>query len=508
MNVNENHKDDLQGDTKANTVNNRSLLSEKSMPDAFIILFFIVMLAAIATHFIPAGYYQVALDPVTEQMKIVANSFQFAEQQRGVPLFAEGGNIGFLNFAFEGMVSGDKWGSAIGVMMFIILTGGAFGIIMKTRAIDNGILALIEKTQKLEKAFIPILFLLFSLAGAIFGMGEEAIAFCIVLFPLMRAIGYDGITTVLVTYVATQIGFATSWMNPFSVAIAQGIAGLPLMSGLEFRVVLWSVFTLIGVVFTMRYAHRIKLQPELSPCFNKHSSAHNDAQHEQAVGRFTAIDGVLLSGFLLGIVWVIWGVIARGYYIPELASQFFTLGCVIGFIAVLGKRLTVNEVADAFKSGAQDLLPAAMIVGMAKGIVIILGGDDAAQPSVLNTVLFYAGQSLADLPKEISAVCMFAFQSIFNFFIASGSGQAALTMPIMAPLADIIGLSRQVAVLAFQLGDGLTNVIIPTSAALIGCLGVTNIDWFVWAKFIWRFMLLLAGVAITFMVSAVMLNIS
>ncbi len=506
MNIDQvNNESSSLDNSHTNEMKNTSLVSEKSMPDAFIILFFIVMLAAIATHFIPAGFYQVELDPITNTTKLIAGSFQFAEQQAGVPLFAEGGNIGFLNFAFEGMVSGDKWGSAIGVMMFIILTGGAFGIIMKTHAIDNGILALIEKTQKLEQAFIPILFVLFSFAGAVFGMGEEAIAFCIVLLPLMRAIGYDGITTVLVTYVATQIGFATSWMNPFSVAIAQGIAGLPLMSALEFRVVLWTVFTILGVVFTMRYARKIKKHPSLSPCYD---SSQEALIHSDNKASFTAVDSVLLTTFLVGILWVIWGVVARGYYIPEIASQFFTLGCVIGFVAIIGKRLKVNEVADAFKSGAKELLPAAMIVGMAKGIVIILGGDQASEPSVLNTVLYYAGNLLAELPKALSAVCMFIFQSVFNFFIASGSGQAALTMPIMAPLSDIIGLQRQVAVLAFQLGDGLTNIIIPTSAALIGCLGVTNIDWFVWAKFIWRFMLLMACVAMAFMVSAVMLNIT
>jgi len=488
------------------TVNSHSeLVSEKSMPDALVILFFIVMLSAIATHFIPQGFYEVVLDPETNKTKLVADSFQFVGFTSGVSVFAEKGNIGFFNFAFEGMVSGDKWGSAIGVMMFIILTGGAFGIIMRTRAIDNGILALIEKTKRMEQAFIPILFILFSVAGAIFGMGEEAIAFCIVLLPLMRAIGYDGITTVLVTYVATQIGFATSWMNPFSVAIAQGIAGLPLMSGLEFRLVLWTVFTAIGVGFTMRYASKIKAQPELSPCFNTQLPKPSEQLNKVS---FSPIDGLLLMTFLSGIIWVIWGVVARGYYIPELASQFFTMGCVIGLIAVLGKRLKVNDVADSFKSGAKELLPAAMIVGMAKGIVIILGGDNASEPSVLNTILYYAGQGLADLPQTVSAICMFLFQSVFNFFIASGSGQAALTMPIMAPLADIIGLSRQIAVLAFQLGDGLSNIIIPTSAALIGCLGVTNIDWFVWAKFISRFMLIMASVAIIFMALAVFVNLT
>jgi uncharacterized ion transporter superfamily protein YfcC len=482
-----------------------AISKEKAMPDAFIILFFVVMLVAIATHFIPAGKFDV-LQKGNETV-LVADSFQFVEEAPKVTLFAENGEVGFFNFAFEGMVSGDRNGSAIGVMMFIILTGGAFGIIMQTGAIDNGVLALIKKTQRLEVIFIPLLFVLFSLAGAIFGMGEEAIAFCIVLLPLMIAIGYDGITTVLVTYVATQIGFAASWMNPFSVAIAQGIAGVPLMSGMEYRIAMWVVFTLIGLIFTMRYAASIKADPTLSPSY------HTDRSHaEQAPtikdSDFTYTDGIILLTFLLGIIWVIWGVLARQYYIPEIASQFFTLGCVVGVVSVFLKRLTVNQVAASFKKGAQELLPAAMIVGMAKGIVILMGGDDASTPSVLNTVLYYASQAIGDLPATLSATLMFVFQSIFNFFIASGSGQAALTMPLMAPLSDLVGVSRQVAVLAFQLGDGLTNIIIPTSAALIGCLGVAKVDWLVWARFISKFMMLIMTIAIAFIVTAVLINLN
>lgn len=481
--------------------------SAKSMPDAFIILFFVVLIAAIATHIIPAGKFETTVDDQTGKTVLASDSYQQVENYQGVPMFAEGGNIGFLNFAFEGMVSGDKWGSAIGVMMFIILTGGAFGIVMKTGAVDNSVLALIAKTQKLEVLFIPILFTLFSLGGAIFGMGEEAIAFCIVLLPLMLAIGYDGITTVLVTYVATQIGFAASWMNPFSVAIAQGIADVPLMSGMEFRIGMWCIFTLIGVIFTMRYASMIKEQPQKSPNYHVEKDDRNSSTTAIS-NTFDKADIAILLGFFAAIVWVIWGVIARGYYIPEIASQFFTMGVFIGVIAVFFKRLTVNQAADAFKHGAKELLPAAMIVGMAKGIVIILGGDQADQPSVLNTILFGASNVIGDLPTVLSAQLMFVFQSVFNFFIASGSGQAALTMPLMAPLADLVGVSRQIAVLAFQLGDGLTNIIIPTSASLIGCLGVARIDWLVWAKFISKFMLLMMFVAAFFIMIAVLINFS
>lgn len=482
------------------------------MPDALVILFFIMVLAALASHFIPAGSFQLLEPaPVAEgaaklKGKLDPASFTFAEETgSGVPLFAEGGEIGFFNYAFEGLVSGNKWGSAVGVVMFILITGGAFGILMKTGAIHNGILALIARTRKLEFLFIPILFGLFSLGGAVFGMGEEAIAFCIVLLPLMLALGYDAITTVLVTYVATQIGFATSWMNPFNVAIAQGIAEIPLFSGQELRMVMWLVFTLFGIVFTMRYASKVKANPQLSLSYQSDSKLRTQ-QNNQVQAKYSTLDSVILMLFFAGLGWIIWGVTARQYFIPEIASQFFTIGVVIGIAAVIGRRLTVNEVADGFKQGAADLLPAALIVGMAKGIVLLLGGDNPENPSVLNTLLYYSAQSLQDLPNYLSAWLMLIVQSVINFFVSSGSGQAALTMPLIAPLSDLIGLSRQIAVLAFQLGDGLTNCIIPTSAALIGCLGAVRLDWAIWLKFVWRLQLYLFGLASVFMLVAVAIN--
>lgn len=480
-----------------------------SMPDAFIILFFVMILAAVASHLVPAGSFTM-LEPAPAvegaaklKSKIDPNSFTLQhDAAQGAPLFAEGGGIGFFNYAFEGLVSGDKWGSAVGVIAFILLTDGAFGIIMKTGAIHNGILALIAKTQRMDFLFIPLMFSLFSLGGAIFGMGEEAIAFCIVLLPLMLALGYDAITTVLVTYVATQIGFATSWMNPFNVSIAQGIAEIPLMSGKELRIVMWAVFTLFGIIFTMKYAGKIKAKPELSLSFASDQKLRS-AQNESAKSQYNSLDSIILLAFFAGLVWIIWGVTTRQYYIPEIASQFFTLGVVIAIIAVIGRRFSMNDAADGFKQGAAELLPAALIVGMAKGIVLLLGGDNAESPSVLNTLLYYSGQALDGLPAYLSAWLMLVIQSVINFFVASGSGQAALTMPLIAPLADLVGLSRQIAVLAFQLGDGLTNCIIPTSAALIGCLGVVRLDWTIWLRFVWKLQLCLFALASAFMFIAV-----
>lgn len=476
---------------KTNTV------SASRMPDAFVILFFVVLAAWLLTFFVPAGSFDVEM--VDGRQAIVANSFKVSDQaQSAAPLFAEGGQVGFFNFAFEGMVSGDKWGSAIGVMMFILITGGAFGIMMSTGSIHRGMLAFIEKTRRFESLFLPLLFLVFSLGGAVFGMGEEAIAFCLVLHPLMTSLGHSPVITVFVTYVATQVGFACSWMNPFSVAIAQGIAGIPLLSGSGFRMAMWAVFTLVGMAMVSVYSRRLR---QNSPATNNSvQTAEGLSIGEQA---FDVADKAVFAVFIAAIVWVVWGVVARGYYIPEIASQFFTMGIAVAIVAVISKKQSINQCADAFKSGAQQLLPAALIVGMAKGIVLVLGGDKAGEDSVLNTLLFYASEMSSGTSESVSALFMLAFQSVFNFFIASGSGQAALTMPLMAPLADLLGMSRQIAVLAFQLGDGLTNIFIPTSASLIGCLGAVGLDWSQWAKFALKVTLIFLALAAAFMLLAV-----
>lgn len=491
-------------------MNKESNLANR-MPDAFVILFGVVLLAALMTWVIPAGYFETAdVTKIVDGQEVTRTliqpeSFKTIEASAGVAVFSGGSEPGFINYAFEGMVSGDRNGSAVGVVAFILIVGGAFGIVMHSGAVNNGIMALIKTTKGADIVVIPLMFFLFSFAGAIFGMGEEAIAFCIVLTPLVIALGYDAITAVLITYVATQIGFATSWMNPFSIAIAQGIADIPVLSGADFRIAMWVVFTLVGIVFTMRYGSKIKANPQQSLSY--HTDAHFREQQQQEIDfPFNRIDTLILLTLLAGISWVIWGVVVHEYYIPQIATQFFAMGLVVGIICVVSGRMTVNGVSEAFQNGAKELLPAALIVGMAKGIVLLLGGDDATTPSVLNTILHYAGAAMSGVSETGSAIFMYIFQSIFNFFLASGSGQAALTMPLMAPLSDLVGVSRQIAVLAFQLGDGLTNIIIPTSASLIGCLGVARLDWSTWARFAWKLFLLLFAMSITTMVIAVMVG--
>ena len=488
--------------------------STSRMPDAFVILFFVILLAGLVAWLVPAGTFETK-EIVTSNgaVKTVldADSFTYVEESHGFVLFDGTGNsTGIANYAFDGMVSGDKWGAAVGVITFILIVGGAFGIVMQTGAINNGIMALIKRYQHADNLLLPALFLLFSLGGAIFGMGEEAIAFCIVLVPLMTAMGYNGIMAVLVTYVATQIGFATSWMNPFSVAIAQGIADVPLMSGQSFRMAIWALFTAFGLVFTLRYAKQLKTQPHTNDISSSTLNTRIESPQEdtEQAHTFSVTDKLILVAFFVSICWVMWSVIVHAYYIPQIASQFFCMGIVIGAIAWFGGRMRLNDISAAFVSGAQSLLPAALIVGMAKGIVLVLGGDDVTSPSVLNTLLHHTGTALAKTGSVVSAWLMLLFQSVFNFFIASSSGQAAITMPLMAPLSDLVGVTRQVAVLAFQLGDGLTNLIIPTSASLIGCLGVAGVSWTTWVKFIAKFCACLFALASLTVITAVLIGFS
>ena len=384
------------------------------------------------------------------------------------------------------MVSGDKWSAAIGVMIFLLIVGGSFGVMFRTGAIENAITATISHTQSKEVLIIPILFILFSLGGAIFGMSEEAIPFVMIVVPVVIMMGYDSITGIMITYGATQIGFATSWMNPFSVAVAQGISGIPVMSGSGLRIFAWIFFTAFGIVFTIIYANKVKKNPtssisyESDEYFRKNSEGKNVSDIKLGTG-----DYLIIAVLFATVIWVVWGVVARGYYIPELTSQFFVMGLVSGIIGVIFKMndMKVNDMATSFQKGASDLLGAALVVGMAKGILIVLGGADPSVPSALNTVLNAAANAIGDLPPAISAWFMYIFQSIFNFFVVSGSGQAALTMPLMAPLSDLVGVTRQVAVLAFQFGDGFSNLVVPTSGALIGAIGAAKLDFGKWFKF-------------------------
>ena len=396
------------------------------------------------------------------------------------------GGFGVLNYVFEGLVTGDRTGTAVGIVALILVVGGSFGIIMRTGAVDAGIYAFINTAKGLERAALPLLFFVFSLGGATFGMAEECIPFALVMVPFVIALGYDSIVAVTVTFVASQVGNAVSWMSPFSVAIAQGIAGIPVLSGASFRLPMWFIVTALSAAYMMIYAEKIRKHPESSVVYESDKffrDRMNETTEEEK--EFKLGHKLILLEMLAVLVWIVWGVTQEGYYIPEIASQFFVMGFVAGVTAIIFKLngMTINEMAASFQSGVKDLAGTAVVVGMAKGILLVLGGSDATEPSALNTILHYIGESVHGIPAFFGAEIMYVFQSCFNLAVTSNSGQAALTMPIMAPLSDVLGIHRQIAVLAYQMGAGFVDAFTPVSAALIGVLGVAHIDWATWAKF-------------------------
>jgi uncharacterized ion transporter superfamily protein YfcC len=418
--------------------------------------------------------------------------------------------FGVMNYLFEGLVTGDKYGSAVGIVAIILVVGGAFGIIMRTGAVDAGIYAFISKTKGLERLALPMLFFLFSLGGAVFGMSEECIPFAMIMVPFVIALGYDSIVAVTVTFVASQVGNATSWMSPFSVAIAQGIAGIPVLSGASFRIVMWFVITGAAAAYMMVYGEKIRKNPESSVMYTTDNYFRDRIKTtESEKSEFKLGHKLILLTMLACLIWIIWGVVEKAYYIPEIASQFFVMGFASGVIAIIFKvnGMTINEMASSFQRGVSDLAGTAVVVGMAKGILLVLGGSGATTPTTLNTMLNGIGIALKGLPSTITALFMYIFQSVFNLFISSNSGQAALTMPIMAPLSDIVGVSRQVAVLAYQLGSGFVDAFTPMSASLIGVLGVARIDWLNWAKFQIKMQAFLFGLGSIFVVVAILMNL-
>ena len=490
------------------------------MPHTFVIIFGVVLLAAILTMFIPLGKYETRevtyLQNGKEKTRVVLDpeSFEYVLDENGnkvtsiAPLFGteDFGKQGILNYVFEGMTTGDKWGTAVGIIAFILVVGGAFGIVLRTGAVDSGILKILSISKGKEIVLIPILIILFSLGGAIFGMGEEAIPFVMIVVPMFIAMGYDAVVGVMCTYVATQIGFGTSWQNPFSLAVAQGVSGIPVMSGASFRIPMWIIFTGATIIFTIWYAKKIKKNPRLSVAYETDEEYRKEFNEGEQDKPFTLGHKLVLLTILACIIWTVWGVVKEGYYIPEIASQFFVMGLVAGIIGVIFKLndMTVNDIATSFS----NMLAAAMCVGMAQGIIIVLGGTSATDGTVLNTILHSISNSMQGFPPVISAWLMYVFQSIFNFFVVSGSGQAALTMPIMAPLADLVGVTRQVAVVAFQLGDAFTNLIVPTSGVLLGALAGARLPWGKWAKFQIKFQALLFIMATITMIIAVMVGLS
>ncbi|MBU4443564.1 TIGR00366 family protein [bacterium] len=442
-------------------------LSKFKAPNTYFLIFSIIVVTAVLTWIIPSGEYNRSAKNGREV--VVAGSFHSVESNpQGIGAILMAPIRGFTNK------------SAALIVGFVLIVGGVFAILAKTRAIDAAIMAVAkahDKSPIIEILYIPIFMVIFSLGGGSFGMGEEVIPFILIFVPLTLALGYDSIVGVAIPFVPAGAGFAGAFLNPFTIGIAQQIADLPLFSGIGYRIISWIICTAVAITFVMMYAAKIKKRPEKSLTFDmdeeKRKNLHiGDLENFKGISKRHKL---ALWTFALGMVGMVIGVLKYQWYIEEICAVFFLTGILVGIVG----RLSIKEFTDAFISGARDMVGTALIIVLARGILII-----AEDGRIIDTMLYGLASSIKNLHPIISSQAMFVIHSIINFFVPSGSAKAALTMPIMIPLADIVGVTRQTAVLAFQFGDGFSNMIVPTSAITMGVLTLSGISWEKWARWI------------------------
>ncbi len=454
------------------------------MPHTYVILIAVIILMAICTYIIPAGEYARVEDPNTGRMVVDPDSFASVDANPTKP-------FDLVKSIPQGM------DAACSIVFFIFIVGGSFNIIMSTGAIERGIGKVAIASRGKEKLLIPLVVFIFSIGGATFGMSEEAIAFIPIGVALARAVGYDAMVGCAIVSLGAAVGFNSAWMNPFTVGVAQGIAELPTFSGIELRLVIWAVSLVVTSLYIMRYASKIKKNPELSIVADIELQEKDNKIDLDNLGKMSAKDSLVLLAFVIGMLILVYGVFTYGWYFTEICALFITMGVVCGLIAGRGP----STMAGDFIAGAKDIVFGALVVGIARAVLVVMENG-----LIIDSVVHGLASVVSLLPKSIAAIGMMIVQVLINFFIPSGSGQAAVTMPIMAPLADILGMTRQTAVLAFQFGDGFTNSIIPTSATLMANLSIAKISYDRWVKFVAPLIGIWVVMGMAFMVIATVIN--
>ncbi|HOW44679.1 MAG TPA: Na+/H+ antiporter NhaC family protein [Candidatus Aminicenantes bacterium] len=453
--------------------------------NTLVMIYAIVIAVAALTWIVPGGAYQrVEKDGRTQ---IVSGSFAAAESRPQGP-----GAV--LIAPMKGFVQAGQ------IIVFLFILGGAFQIIEKTGALALGVrrtACTFARRPELQKFFIPVTVTLFSLAGAIFGMCEETMPFVLIFIPLAISLGYDSLVGTAIPFLGAAAGFAGAIFNPFTIGIAQSISELPLYSGIAYRIPIWFISTGSIIFFLSRYAARIRRDPTKSPVYElDRARALAPADAGGDPGPMPWNVRVILLLFLASIAVLVFGILRYRWYINEIAAVFFAFGLLAGLFG----RLSFSQMADEFKEGARNMVGVALIIACARAILVI-----AVDGRVMDPFLHALSGAIAGLHPVLAAQSMFVAHGVINFFVHSGTSQAALTMPLMSPLADIVGITRQTAVLAFQFGDGWINPILPTSGVTMGVLGLAGIAWEKWFKWLFRLQVYFFVIALLLLVPPVMM---
>lgn len=448
-------------------------------PNPMLILAFIVFICAVCTYIVPAGVFDRVKDSATGRMIVDPSSFHYVMQKPVKPFEL-----------FESLTLGLQKSSDIIFFLFII--GGAFGIMDATGAIKSGMGNMVKKMAGKEMLLIPVCMIIFGMGSCFAANYEEFLAFIPLIIPICIAMGFDSLTALGIVFGAAGAGYAGGCTNAFTVGVAQGISGLPMFSGIELRFAAFIALLAVSIAYVMYRAIRIKQNPVSSPMYII-DHQRQDAIDLTSVKPLTNRHIAVLVVFVSGIIWMVVGVLKFGFYINELAALFLIIGLLAGIVG----GLTPNQIIDEFLKGCGNLLFANMMIGMCSAATIVM-----TNANILDTIINALAGTLVGLPSMFSACGMFVVQDMINILVPSGSGQAAITMPIMAPLADLIGVTRQTAVLAFQFGDSFTNVITPTGGTIMAALAMGKIPYSKWFKYLMPMFFLWWIVAFVFLIYA------
>jgi uncharacterized ion transporter superfamily protein YfcC len=479
-------------------------------PTAFTILFILLVLIAAATFIIPAGSYDYDINgaPISGTYHSVPQNPQklFSSTLKGpingmYGIEDSSGNVDVWN-------SGTLFG-AIDVAMFVLIIGGFLGVTMKTGAINAGIAAVVRKLKGKEKWMFPIMMTIFAIGGTSYGMAEETLAFYALIITVMLAAGYDGLSAGAVILLGAGIGVIGSTVNPFATGIASGFAGTTISDGLIGRVVILVVGTIIGIIFVVRYAEKVKKDPTKSLIYDM--KAENEQQFMSSsegtdFGEFTGRHKLILALFALAFVVMVYGVVpwedlgiaipTWWWWFPEMTANFLFFGILIGVIG----RLSEKTLVDTFIDGARDMLGVALIIGVARGVTVIMNNG-----LITDTVLYWAEQALSSLGGVGFIIVTYLLYIPLSFLIPSSSGLATVSMPIMAPLGQFAGVPSYLIVTAYQTANGLVNLVTPTSAVVMGGLAIARVGYGVWWKFVWPLILLLMALSILVLAAGVLM---
>ncbi|WP_312953295.1 YfcC family protein [Superficieibacter sp.] len=446
-------------------------MSTFKFPSAYTILFVLIALVAILTWIVPAGQYHMAMNEALGKEVPVAGTYaSVAAHPQGI--------IAVLMAPISGLYDPETGqAGAIDVALFILIIGGFLGIVTKTGAIDAGIERVTFRLRGHEEWMIPILMALFAAGGTIYGMAEESLPFYSLLVPVMLAARFDPLVAASTILLGAGIGTLGSTINPFATVIAANAAGIPFTAGIALRIALLVVGWIICVGWVMRYARKVRQDPSCSIVADKQEEnlTHFLGNKGSDLLEFTAVRKLILLIFALAFAVMIYGVAVRGWWMAEISALFLGAAVIVGVIA----RMSEEELTSTFINGARELLGVALIIGIARGIVVIMD-----KGMITHTILHSAEGIVSGLSSIAFINVMYWLEVVLSFLVPSSSGLAVLTMPIMAPLADFAGVQRELVVTAYQSASGIVNLVTPTSAVVMGGLAIARVPYVRYLKWV------------------------